>query len=187
VGGLVLTTGPFDEDGMADLVRWAFPAYDRAAVARLVRRVAADTAGNPFLAVELVRALRAGLRLAERPARAWPAAHHTLDDTRPGELPESVAAALRLRFRELSQPAQQALAAVAVLGGRLPVEALARGAELPRGALETALDELEWARWLVADARGYAFVTRLAREVILQDMVTGGQQRRIRQRAKTQG
>lgn len=50
--------------------------------------------------------------------------------------------------------------------------------------LEQALDELEWERWVVSDPAGYSFVTRLAREVVLSEMVTGGEQRRIRERAR---
>jgi hypothetical protein len=38
---------------------------------------------------------------------------------------------------------------------------------------------LEWHRWLAADARGYAFAARIAREVISRDMVTRGQRARI--------
>jgi hypothetical protein len=124
------------------------------------------------------------LKLPGDQRSAWPSARHTLDDTRPGELPPSVAAALRLRFRKLTQSAQRTLAAVAVLGGATATGGLARAAELPRAEAERALDELEWARWLVSDSRGYEFATRLAREVVLADMVTAGQQRRMREKAR---
>jgi hypothetical protein len=46
-----------------------------------------------------------------------------------------------------------------------------------------ALDELEWARWVNADPRGYAFVARIVREVVASDMTTPGQRQRIRDRA----
>jgi hypothetical protein len=64
---------------------------------------------------------------------------------------------------------------------------LARATEQAPPDLEQALDELEWNRWLTADDRGYAFATKIAREVVLADMVTGGQQRRIRERAGKAG
>jgi hypothetical protein len=60
---------------------------------------------------------------------------------------------------------------------------LARATELPVFDVDRALDELEWTHWLIGDSRGYAFATRIAREVVLADMVTGGQQRRIREKA----
>jgi len=94
-----------------------------------------------------------------------------------------IIAALRQRFRSLTPEAQRALIVVAVLGGRTPVDTLACGAQLAPEALELALDELEWERWIAGDARGYAFVQRLAREVILAEMVTGGERRRVRERA----
>jgi hypothetical protein len=83
----------------------------------------------------------------------------------------------------LSEGAQRTLAAIAVLGGDCAGDALARAADVSAADLERALDELEWTRWLVADARGYEFATRLAKEVVLADMVTAGQQRRMRERA----
>jgi len=37
----------------------------------------------------------------------------------------------------------------------------------------------KWERWIVADGRGYAFVARLAREIVARDLVTAGQRQRI--------
>lgn len=188
LAGTELATGPLADADVGELVAWALPDYRADEAKRLVRRVMADTAGNPFLAVELVLAVRAGLTLSagrDDRGEAWPARRRTLDETLPSELPPSVAAALRRRYRALSESAQRALAALAVLGGRTPLDAVARGADVARAELEGALDELEWQRWLVGDAHGYAFVTRLAREVILADMVTAGERRRIRERAGT--
>jgi DNA-binding IclR family transcriptional regulator len=71
------------------------------------------------------------------------------------------------------------LTAVAVLGGAESVERLARAADVPLKRAERALDELEWQRWLVGDAHGYTFVTKLAGEIVLADMVTAGQKRRL--------
>lgn len=187
VQGAALETAALQEHDVSELVAWALPDYSPDAAERLVRRVMADTAGNPFLAVEVIRAVRDGLTMSRSDAAAWPARDRTLDDTLPSDLSPTVVAALRQRFRSLSEPAQQALVAVAVLGGRTDPDALARGARLDRAALDAALDELEWERWLAADARGYTFVTRLAREVILAEMVTGGEQRRVRERAAASG
>ncbi len=183
VNGSVLRLKPFDSVATEQLVEWAFPTYERAARERLARRVLAETAGNPFLAVEFVKAVTGGLSMGEPSASAvWPAESRTLDQTMPGDLPETVAAALRLRFRALSEPAQAILCTVAVVGGTRPLADLARGSRLSDPDAEAALDELEWARWLGGDARGYTFVTKLAREVVLADMITGGERRRIRDR-----
>lgn len=183
VPGIALETGGLEEQDVAELVTWALPRFDAASASRLVRRVLADTAGNPFLAVEVIRAVRDGLAVPGSTDRVWPARHRTLDDTLPSDLPPMIIAALRQRFRALSAEAQRALSAIAVLGGRAPGEVVARGAQLGSDVLERALDELEWERWIAGDARGYMFVARLAREVILSEMVTGGERRRIRERA----
>lgn len=184
IPGELVVTGSFMESHVAELVSWAFPDYDEQASERLTRRVLADTAGNPFLAVELVRAVKAGLEIAEnKHGKPWPEKARTLDQTMPGDLPQTVAASLRMRFRGLAEHGQELLAAVAVLGGNEPTENLARAGEMSTREAERALDMLEWQRWLVADARGYSFVTGLAKEVVLSDMVTKGKKRRILERA----
>ncbi len=181
--GAELRTDRLTEPEVAQFAGWAVPSYAAEDRERLARRVMVDTSGNPFLVTQLMLALRAGLAVTPGAGAAWPAAHRTLDDTLPGQLPPAVAAALRLRYRALTEAAQRTLAAMAVLGGRTAQPALARAAEVEWKELERALDELEWDRWIDGDAHGYSFVTRLAREVILADMVTGGERRRIRERA----
>ncbi|MGH7674992.1 MAG: hypothetical protein ACREMV_06950 [Gemmatimonadales bacterium] len=57
---------------------------------------------------------------------------------------------------------------------------LARATSLNAGAVQAALDELEWAAWLGCDARGYAFTAPIARAVLIQEMLTPGQIRRLR-------
>lgn len=182
-GRLVSTDLLVDQD-VDELAAWAFSEYDGEAVQRLRRRVMAETAGNPFLAVEFIRAVRAGLKVKEDvPSARWPDKSRTLDQTIPGDLPETVAAALRQRFKGLTDDAQAMLVTVAVVGGRESTEMLARAADLPPKRAERALDELEWQRWLAGDAHGYAFVTKLAGEIVKADMVTAGQKRRILKRA----
>ncbi|MEX2032360.1 MAG: hypothetical protein WEA81_05785 [Dehalococcoidia bacterium] len=55
--------------------------------------------------------------------------------------------------------------------------ATATGLDLP--ATWDALDELERQGWLEADAAGYGFVARIAREVVARDLTTPGQRRRF--------
>jgi hypothetical protein len=49
----------------------------------------------------------------------------------------------------------------------------------------SGLDELEWNRWIAADAFGYSFVARIVRDVIARDMLTPGQRLRIQEAART--
>jgi hypothetical protein len=161
---------------------WALPAYDAMSLERVSRRVASDSAGIPFLAVELLSAVAQGLDLKQGTA-AWPAPSHTLTQTMPSDLPDTVVAALRIGFRRLGEDARQVLAAAAVLGGRTTEASLTQATGLPAARVEAALDELEWQRWLEADGQGYAFVASVARQVVARDMMTPGQQARVRQRS----
>ena len=182
VPGTALTLEPLDGDALRQLAHWALPAYDPAALERVARRVASDSAGIPFLAVELLSAVAQGLDLKVGTA-AWPAPSRTLTQSLPSDLPDTVVAAIRIGFRRLGEDARQVLAAAAVLGGRSTESHLARATALAPGRVEAALDELEWQRWLEMDGQGYGFVASLARQVVVRDMMTPGQQARVRQRA----
>lgn len=183
VPGAVVKAEPLGPAPLRQLARWAMPAYGEVEVDRLARRIAVESAGLPLLAVELLHAVALGLDLAGAP-HAWPEPHRTLDQTLPGELPETVVAAIRIGYRRLGKNAQALLAAASVLGERAGTAELGRVSGLEGEALAAALDEAEWQRWLVADGRGYRFVARIAREVIASDMMTEGQRRRLRERAQ---
>ena len=178
IPGAALTLGPLDSTALRELASWALPEYDAVALERVTRRVASDSAGFPFLAVELLSAVTQGLDLHEGSA-AWPEPFHTMTQSLPGDLPDAVIAALRIGFRRLSQSAQQVLAAAAVLEDRVTEAVLLRATGLDTKALQDALDELEWQRWLEVAGQGYGFVARLARQVIARDMLTPGQRARF--------
>ena len=178
--GTVVELRPLTAEAIADLVRWAFPKYDVTETERLTRRIGTDSAGIPLLAVELIYAIANGMEPA---AAAWPAPLRTLDHSLPGDLPATLVAAFRVSFRRLSPLAQSALSAIAVLGDRASLVRIAQVAKLSPEEAEQALDELEWTRWLESEPRGYAFVARIAREVVLEDMMTAGQRRRLEARA----
>jgi DNA-binding SARP family transcriptional activator len=179
--GEAIELGPLPVEAIRDMALATFPDYDRDALDRLARRVTADSAGIPLLAIEILHALASGLMsdLLEA-SGAWPAPYHTLTQTAPGELPDTVVAAVRTGYRRLSQPAQGVLAAAAALGGRVPSELLGRATGLAAADLAAALDELEWQRWLTSDPGGFAFVARVVERIIERDMLTPGQRRRIR-------
>jgi DNA-binding SARP family transcriptional activator len=176
--GASVHLGPLSAHSVRALAAWAVDEYDDEQFDRLGRRILADSAGLPLLAVELLHAVALGFELAES-AEAWPAPFRTLDHTLPVDLPDAVVGAIRVGFRRLSGNAQQVLIAGAVLGERASVRELEVGAGIGGRDLAAALDELEWERWLVADPRGYSFVAKIVREVVAQDMVTPGQRLRI--------
>ncbi len=178
LAGVSVRLAPLSAESLRALARWALPSYDPVELDRVTRRVATDSAGLPLLAVELLGAVALGLDLGTT-GGAWPAPFRTLDQSLPGDLPDTVVAAVRVSFRRLTRDAQTVLAAAAVLGERVDTNMLRRATGLEAGALAAALDELEWGRWLTAESRGYTFIARVVREVVDRDMLTAGQRRRI--------
>jgi len=178
LAGTTVTLGTLDADALRALARWGAPSYDAVQLERLARRVVADSAGIPLLAVELLNAVALGLDL-QALRGAWPQPFRTLQQTFPGDLPDAITAAVRVNFHRLSRDAQGVLMAAAVLDGRVPAAVLGRAAGVGAEALAAALDELEWERWLAAEPRGYGFVARIVRDVVDRDMVVSGQRRRI--------
>jgi DNA-binding SARP family transcriptional activator len=180
VDGLVLTLDPLDLSALEELAGQVFPELDVEAIQRLARRIQVDSAGLPLFAVELLTAVSLGLDL-EDVGGAWPRPFQTMEQTYPGDLPDSVVAAIRIGYRRLSRPAQSVLAAASILDDRCDADLVRAATGLEGEALFEALDELEWNRWLVADQRGYGFVARIVRDVVARDMLTSGQRRRIQE------
>jgi hypothetical protein len=178
-GGAVITLERLTHAEIEALARWALPAFDAEALDRVTRRVAQDSAGIPLLVVELLHAVTLGLDPTA--AGSWPAPFRTLSQTLPADLPDAVVGAVRVGFRDLSQPAQRVLSVLAVLPDRAPETLIAQASELDAPSLHGALDELEWHRWVTAEARGYSFVARIVREIVARDMLTAGQKRRLAQ------
>lgn len=180
VPGTIVRLERLGGDALRALAQWAMPSYAPAAAERLARRIGADSAGLPLLAVELLHAVALGLDLGSETS-AWPAPHRTLEETLPGDLPEAIVAAIRIGFRRLSPNAQLVVGALSELGSEATTPTLARATGLAASAVADALDECEWQRWLVADGRGYAFLARLTRDVVARDLVTPGQRRRYKE------
>jgi len=182
LSGASIRLEPLSVSALRQLARWMLPNYDDVELDRVARRVSTDSAGLPLLAVELLHAVAAGLDLAST-GGAWPEPLRTLDQTLPGELPDTVVAAVRVSFRRLSQDAQRVVAAAAVLDERVDETTLARVTGLEPERVASALDEAEWLRWLSSEARGYSFVARIVRDIVGRDMLTAGQRRRIQEAA----
>jgi len=178
VHGRAVPLAPLTAADLRALAEWALPAYAPDALDRVTRRLAGDTAGIPLLAIELLHAITLGLEPEDSDA-VWPLPARTLSQTLPGDLPDSVVAAVRVGFRGLTAGAQRVLAGMAVLPARTGEDQLSRAVEMPLEDVRRALDELEWQRWITSDARGYAFVARIVHDIIGRDMLTPGQRRRI--------
>ncbi len=178
LAGVTVRLASLSAEALRSLARWALPTYDDVELDRVTRRIATDSAGLPLLAVELLHAVALGLDLRAT-GGAWPEPLRTLDQTLPADLPDAVAAAVRVGFRRLSRDAQTVLTAASLLGDRVDASRLSKAAALKGDALAAALDELEWQRWLSAEPRGYSFVARVVRNIVARDMLTPGQRQRI--------
>jgi DNA-binding SARP family transcriptional activator len=181
--GGVVALRRLDRSALRHLAERMLPGYDPISLDRVVRRVATDSGGLPLFAVELLRAVSLGLDLGTI-AGNWPEPLRTLDQSLPGDLPDAVVAAIRVAFRRLSPAAQRVLVSAAVLGDLAAPAVLERALELDADAVARALDELEWHRWLVSEPRGYSFAARIVRQVVLREMVTPGQRRRVLEAAR---
>lgn len=184
--GATVRLAPLGAEALRAMVHWAMPSWPPDQVERLARRLALDSAGLPLLVVELLDAVAGGLDLSSSTG-TWPMPLHTLDQTLPGELPDTITSAIRVSFRRLGPAAQKVAAAAAVLAEPVTPVRLAGATELAKGEVEKALDALEWARWLQADGRGYRYLARIVREVVARDMVTPGQRERVLSRGSAGG
>ena len=116
--GVALDLGPLGRESIAALTRLAGPDLDEGQLDRLARRIEADSGGSPLLVTGLLDALKGGFEL-KGAAAPWPATAHTLSETLPGDLPDSIIGAIRVGFRRLSSTAQQVLATASVLDDRI--------------------------------------------------------------------
>jgi hypothetical protein len=177
--GVVVRLDPLEVSMIERLVAWALPSWDEASRLRLARRLHADSAGAPAVAVEILSAVVDGLALSDHP-ESWPEPARTLDATLPGPLPEALVAAVRLAFRRLPEAAQQILPVMALL--QPPVTARQLEALVTVPDLEATLDLVERERWIAADGRGYSFVAGVVRRLLAEEMLTPGQRRRLEDR-----
>ncbi len=124
----VLRPQVLSDDAVGRIVAAGLPGADPA----FSRACAEVSGGNPFLACELVRALRAD---------GVPPTARAVSDVR-GLVPDSVLRSVLVRLGRLDEPAQRLAAAVAVLGDRTPLRHAAELAELEADTGEAAADVL---------------------------------------------
>jgi len=177
--GLAVRVEPLSLPELEQLVNWGLPDWPAETRSRLARRLLAESAGAPGIAVELLGAVIHGLEL-RAPGTTWPAPDRTLDATLPAPMPEPMVAAFRLAFGRLSADAQRLLLAGALLPEPFSAEQIEKAADHQEPATRDGhLDSLEWERWLVADGRGYSFAAKAVRRLVAEEMLTPGQRRRM--------
>jgi DNA-binding CsgD family transcriptional regulator/tetratricopeptide (TPR) repeat protein len=159
-GGQVVTLGPLSEADVAAIVT----AMVGAEPGDGLRRLTAQTAGNPLYVCELVDAL-----LREQAVQIRGVA-----DVVPGsqELPASLSAVLAARLGSVSDGTAQILRAAALLGGRFAVTDLAVVLRRPASDLAGSLQEAVAAGIVADSGPELAFRHQLIQQALYESMPT---------------
>jgi DNA-binding SARP family transcriptional activator/Flp pilus assembly protein TadD/DNA polymerase III delta prime subunit len=133
----------------------------------LAAQLYAESEGNPFFLVEIIREL-CSTGVLHATAGGWRFVPGTELNRLP--MPENVRVALRARLATLSPLARQALGAAAVAGRTCAPDLLRRVAGHTEDALLPALDELVAAGWLRVQDGAYGFAHGKFQEAALDDL-----------------
>jgi DNA-binding SARP family transcriptional activator len=147
---------------------------------RLARRIAQESAGNPFLAVTLLRDL--GEAVPHHDSRSWPHVGATYDSTLPVTISGAVRSAIVARAARLDEDSTAVLRVTSVAGEVLDTNVVAEVSGLPGPRVEAALDRLERERFIAFDGTRYAFNGRLLPAVIESECMQAGGRGRVRER-----
>ena len=156
---------------------WCTATEDRE---RLARRIAQESAGNPFLAVTLLRDL--GDAVPHDDPRSWPQLGATYDSTLPVTISGAVRSAIVARAARLDEDSTAVLRVTSVAGEVLDAHVVAEVSGLPSLRVEAALDRLERERFIAFDGTRYAFNGRLLPAVIESECMQAGGRGRVRER-----
>jgi DNA-binding SARP family transcriptional activator len=174
---------PLSEADLLELILELAPwCTDPAGRERLARRLRADSAGNPLLAVALLRDLAEFAALREG-AAAWPAPSATLDATLAIAVPQLVRYAILARVARLSPEARTILAAASIGHQQLDLGLVATLSGLAAEQVEVRLSELERQHLIRFDGFAYRFATPLIPEVARRELLTAGHAARLRAKA----
>ena len=175
-----LALAPFDETELREWLEVVFKGIRLTALD--ARRLLRTTGGNAFALVEITRHLQTRGELIRDDAGWRMRALSTV------ELPDSVAAVVRVRLGELSAPHRAVLESAAVLGEEFRVTTLASACGADERTLDDALDA-SYALRLVTDrdvtaGNDYRFTTSLVRQVLYDELPARARRRTHRDVAR---
>jgi predicted ATPase len=179
--GLHVAVEPLRDAELFQAVQEVLPAWNPEAQDRLTRRLIAESAGLPAVAIGILEAVVRGLALEELDG-TWPVPDHTMDATLPSPMPGTLTAATRMRFHQLDDLDRQLLNLIAVEGSTIRADRLCRLTGQEAEEVDRHLDALESERWVVADSRGYRYRVRAVGTLVAAELMTPGQRRRIEAR-----
>jgi DNA-binding SARP family transcriptional activator len=183
IPGAAIDLEPLSVEDLGELVPVLAPwCADDSARARLVRRVAFETGGNPFLAVTLLGALQ-DLALLREDALAWPPPGATLDSPLPITAPDLLRRAIVARLVQLEPISKTVITAAAIGAEAVDVELISELTGIVGASFDEALALLERQRFLVFDAGRHVFAAPLVQHAVRSEGLTPGQAQRMRARA----
>lgn len=131
-----------------------------------------ETGGNPFLLVELVRALSAEGTLVYRDGR-WELTPTELGPSPIERIPETIEGAILSRWRRLQRGAQETSRLLAVVGRPVELETLIQADGQDEQAILESLEELSQRRLINLEANGYTFAHSIIGKVIYGKLEEG--------------
>ena len=183
IAGAVIRLTPLTREDLGDLVTalapWCSTERERS---RLMRRIAFETGGNPFLAVTMLRGLQ-DLAVLRHDALEWPAPKATFESPLPMIVPDLVRRAIVARLVRLDPPTRAVLGAASIGDVTLDLELVGALAGVTGALLNDRLAVLERQQFLALDAGRYAFAAPLVQQVVRAEGLTPGQVQSLRSRA----
>jgi DNA-binding SARP family transcriptional activator len=180
--GRTIHLAPLSERHTRELVAssssWCQTEADRE---RLARRVFFETAGNPFLAVTLLRGLAEAASLRKEVLQ-WPPPGGTIDSPLPISV-SSLARSITARIADMTDETRQVLQAACI--GPPPIDlALVAGVTGQTGEnVQRQLGALERRRFVSFDGERYAITAPLLAEVVRSESLLPGELYTLRTRA----
>jgi DNA-binding SARP family transcriptional activator len=181
--GTTVGLTPLTQDELALLVEELAPwAREEPARDRLVRRLAHETLGNPFLAVTLLRGL-ADVAALRADAVVWPVPTQTLSEPFPMHIPQLIQGAVLEKVTRLDAAARELLGIAACLGKQVDVDLLSGVTGLSEEELAARLAVPEHLQLIAATDEGYGFPGAVVAAVLQMVGLTPGRRREFRRRA----
>lgn len=156
-GARGLTLGPLPPAALRQLAADVLGAAPTPALSRLLD----GSAGNPFLAIELLRSLRDADAVGIHGGTATPLTQ---------EMPAGFRRSVRERLDRLPEDARHLLQIGSVLGRAFDLGVVARMLGRPVGGLLSAVDSVLGAQLLVSAGRRFAFRHDLIRQAVHDDL-----------------
>lgn len=151
-------------------------------VDRLTRRIQAESQGNPFLAVTILRGLAESPTLKDD-LMSWPPKQATLDAPLPFTIPDLLRMSIAARTSALDDDTLEVLRVASILDAPLDPDLITSIIDLDRKEVVETLDRLEQHGFIVLSGDRYTFVAPIVAQVVRAECLTPGKRRRYRKAA----